>query len=127
LAHDVPQKIAGDWWGATLYAPGTLLVLAAFDPALRRLSTLATLAAVFCGPYGLLVWLNDSSIWAMSETTMFLLFLAIFSLWLAAIGFVLERPIVGGPSARLPQPQDDVGHGATASIGVAPEGSPKAA
>jgi hypothetical protein len=63
----------------------------------------------------------------MPETTMFLLFLAIFSLWLAAIGFVLERPIVGRLSVRLPQPQDDGAHGATPSIPVAPEGSPKAA
>jgi hypothetical protein len=125
LAHDVPQKIAGDWWGATLYAPGTLLVLAAFVPALRRLSTLATLAAVFCGPFGLLVWLNDSSTLAIPEATMFWLFLAIFSLWLAAIGFVLEQPMVGRPPARLPQPQDD--RGATPSIGVAPEGSAQAA
>jgi hypothetical protein len=125
LAHGVPQKIASDWWGATLYAPGTLLVLAAFDPVFRRLSTLAMLAAVFCGPHGLLVWLNDSATFPMSETTTLLLFLVIFSLWLAAVGYTLKQPVVGEPSARLAQPQEPLG--ATPSIGVAPEGSPKAA
>ena len=126
-AHDVRQKIASDWWGATLYAPGTLLVLAAFDPAFRRLSTLAMLAAMFCGPHGLVLWLNDSATFPMSGTAMLWLFLVIFALWLAAIGYVLQQPMAGGLAARFSQPRDDGGHGAMPSAPVAPEGSPKAA
>jgi Novel STAND NTPase 1 len=125
-AHGVPEKLAGAWWGATLYAPGTLMVLAAFDPAFRRLPTLTMLAAAFCGPYGLMAWLNGSATFAMSDSTMSLLFLVIFSLWLAAIGRTLQQPKVGEPSSRLPKPpQGEVGDGATSS--VTPESSPAVA
>jgi hypothetical protein len=127
LAHDVPRKLASDWWGTTLYAPCTLLVLAAFDPAFRRFSTLATLAVAFCGPYGLLVWLNDSATFAMVDTTMLLLFLAVFSLWLAAIGYALQHPAVGEVSVRSAKPKIDGGHGASPSIPVTRDGAPKVA
>jgi hypothetical protein len=127
LAHDVPQKLAGDWWGATLYAPGTLLVLAAFDPAFRRFPTWAMLAAAYCAPSGLLVWLNDSATFAMSDMTMLLLSLVIFSLWLAAIGYVLQGPTVGEPSGRPARPQEEGGHGTTPSIAVTPQNAPTVA
>jgi hypothetical protein len=127
LAHGVPEKLAGDWWGATLYAPCTLLVLAAFEPAFRRFPAMAMLAAAYCGPYGLLVWLNDSSTFTLSDTAMLLLTLVIFSLWLAAIGYVLQQPPLGEPSGRSARPHDEGGQGATLSIAVAPESSPKVA
>jgi hypothetical protein len=127
VADDVPQKIALDWWGAVLYAPVTLLVLAAFDPAFRRFSTWAGLAVMFCAPHGLLVWLNDSATLPVSDTTGTLIFLVIFSLWLAAIGLVLQRPLVGEPSAPLAQPRDEGSRGATLPIPVPPEGSLKVA
>ena len=126
-AHDVAEKLAADWWGAILYAPDTLMVLAAFDRAFRRWLTLAMLAAAFCGPYGLLVWLNDSATLAMSDTTMTLLFMIVFALWLAAIGRTLQQSKVGEPSSRLRRPQDEVGDGAGPSVPVTPESSPAVA
>jgi hypothetical protein len=122
LAHDFPEKLAGAWWGACLYAPCTLLVLAAFDPALRRLPTLVVLAAVFCGPYGLMAWLNGSATLAMSDATLTLLFVIIFSLWLAAIGRTLQHPMV--ESAKLQGAAKD---DAAASVPVTPERTPAVA
>ncbi len=127
VAYDVPQRIALDWWGAVLYAPVSLLVLAAFDPAFRRFPTWAALAAMFCVPHGLLVWLNDSATLPMSDATVTLIFLVIFSLWLAAIGDVLRRPTVGEPPGRSAKPQDEGAHGAASAIPLAPAPLPKPA
>jgi conflict system STAND superfamily ATPase len=126
-ALDVPEKIAGAWWGACLYAPCTLLVLAGFDRAFRRLPTLAVLAAAFCGPYGLMAWLNGSETLAMSDTTMTLLFMVIFSLWLAAIGRTLQQPVAGGSRRRLTEPQDEAGQDAAPMVAATPEATPAVA
>jgi hypothetical protein len=127
LMHDVPLKLASEWWIITLYAPCTLMVLAAFDPAFRRLSTFAMLTILFCGPYGFLVWLKESSTFAMSETALLLLFLAIFSLWLAAIGYVLQQPTMAGSPGRLAEPPDEGVQGAAPPIPLAPAPLPKPA
>jgi hypothetical protein len=120
MADDLPQKVALDWWGAVLFAPVTLLVLAAFDPTFRRLSTWAALAAMFCAPHGLLVWLNDSATLPMSDAIGTLIFLVIFWLWLAAIGEVLQRPSIGEPHGRSAKPRDEAMPGAAPSMPLAP-------
>jgi hypothetical protein len=58
----------------------------------------------------------------MSDTTMTLLFIVIFSLWLAAIGRILQQPMVG-----LAKPRDDAGRGAAPSGPVTPGGTPAVA
>ena len=125
--NDVPLKLASKWWEITLYAPCTLVVLAVFDPAFRRLSTFAMLTILFCGPYGFVVWLKESSTFAMSETTPPLVFLAVFSLWLAAIGYVLQHPTMARSPGRLPEPPDEGVQGAAPPIALAPEPMPKPA
>jgi hypothetical protein len=127
VADDVPEKVALDCWGAILYAPVTLLVLAAFDPAFRRFPTWAALAAMFCAPYGLMVWLKDSATLPMSDATGTLIFLVIFSLWLAAIGYVLQQPALAGSPGRSAEPPDEGVQGAAPPIPLAPAPLPKPA
>jgi hypothetical protein len=124
MANDVPQRVAVDCWGAAVYAPVALLVLAVFDPAFRRFSTSAVLTAMFCAPHGLLVWLHDSATLPMSDATETLIFLVIFSLWLAAIGEVLRRPTIVEPHARSAKPQDEEVPGAAPSIALEPVPKP---
>jgi hypothetical protein len=74
-----------------------------------------------------LVWLKDSSTLAMSEAMLPLGFLAIFSLWLAAIGYVLQHPTMARSPGRLPEPLDEGVQGAAPPIALAPEPMPKPA
>jgi hypothetical protein len=88
LSRGVPLPQTYDWWSTTIYAPCALLVLALFEPVFRRISVWLPLATLFAGVSGLLMALRIYG--AISDPTQTLLFLTMFTVWLAAIGYVLQ-------------------------------------
>jgi hypothetical protein len=92
LSRGLPVLVTYDWWGATIYAPCVLLVLALFERSFRRIAVWLPLAILFAGPSAISLWLKASSTSTSPNTaTAGLLSLVVFSLWLAAIGYLLQR------------------------------------
>ena len=90
-SHGVPRLTAYDWWGVTSFAPCALLVLALFEPSFRKIAVWAPLAILFAAPSALSIWLKAHAPGAIPDAAVGLLSLAVFSLWIAAIGYQLQR------------------------------------
>jgi hypothetical protein len=90
-SHDVPRLTAYDWWGATSFAPCVMLVLALFEPSFRRIAVWAPLAILFAAPPALSIWLKAHAPDAIANAAVGLLSLVVSLLWLAAIGYQLQR------------------------------------
>ena len=92
LSHGLPLPRTYDWWGVTIYAPCVLLVLALFERSFRKIAVWLPLAILFAGPSAVSLWLKARSTSPSPDTAAAgLLSLLVFSLWLAAIGYLLQQ------------------------------------
>ncbi len=94
LSRGTTEVHALHWWYATLYPPCTLAAIAIFEPTYRRASVWMPFLALFSIPYGLMVWLYDSSYILPPQLVIALLGCAIQILWFAAIAYQLRSPDV---------------------------------
>ncbi len=109
LAHAIPLRLAYDWWSATIYAPCVVLVLALFERSFRRVAVWLPLTLLYMGPAALGLWLTARAPDEPPGVTSMLLFLVVYSLWLAAIGYQLQRARPQHAAAGSNPSGDDLG------------------
>ena len=101
LSKNIPIIQAEHWAGAVLFAPCALSVLAIFDRTFRSAAAWLFFAALFTVPYGTLVWLSNSSLISINPQVRDLLILLIVIVWIAAIGYWLQRARLSNESASV--------------------------
>jgi hypothetical protein len=95
----VASDDAQHWWVVLFFSPCTLMVLAIFEPVFRRVMAWLVLVALYVGILRFQALLRTNSL--INNEQQFLLFMAIWLMWFAAIGYLLRR---GAERARTTRP-----------------------
>jgi hypothetical protein len=96
LSRGMPLQTTYLWWTVTTYGPVVLLVLALFEPSFRRVAAWLPLLALFMAFCAISLWLKFYA--GVSDAWQGLFSLVTFSLWIAAIGYVMQNKTASTPA-----------------------------
>jgi hypothetical protein len=115
LRRGVPLAVASPWGYALLYAPCAMAVLALFERAFRKVTIFLLFSALFAVPDAIVIWLYQHGVSQLGGVIGFLLPHVIALLWIAAIGYWLQRTPGAAGSSR-----DEVAGGGAAPASTSP-------